>query len=307
MKSLYASFFAAVVFAGASTATTISYTGVNNEQQYSITQAGVYQITVYGAQGGNADAFTSRPGHITTIQAGGLGAVIGGDISLTSGEVLDLYIGQQGGSAAINGGGGGGTFIALDSSGAPGTLLLVGGGGGGANSITAGGNATISNSGSNGGQAGLYAGSGGGGGGYLTNGSAANIPFTPTGQGGNHFSNLAGGTGFAIGYGNANGGYGGGGGAGDVAGGGGGGYSGGNGGGQYVPAGPLLAGSGGGSYVDPDFTTLVESVSNTGNGYVVISLLEPAASPVPEPSALALIGFGLLTMGVVRRKLNRSI
>jgi hypothetical protein len=111
-------------------ADTLSYTGVNNEQQYSITQTGVYQIIAYGAQGGNAESFGSTLAHVTTTAFGGLGAGIGGDIFLTSGEVLDLYIGQQGGSAAVNGGGGGGTFIALDSSGSPGTLLLVAGGGG---------------------------------------------------------------------------------------------------------------------------------------------------------------------------------
>jgi hypothetical protein len=43
MTNLYASLFA-LLFAGASMADTLSYTGVNNEQQYSITQTGVYQI-----------------------------------------------------------------------------------------------------------------------------------------------------------------------------------------------------------------------------------------------------------------------
>ena len=58
-----------------------------------MTATGLYDITAYGAQGGNN---------------GGLGAKIGGDISLTAGETLDILVGGSRGVV----GGGGGSYIA---------------------------------------------------------------------------------------------------------------------------------------------------------------------------------------------------
>ena len=76
---------------------------------------GSYQILAFGAQGGNA--------------AGGLGAEIGGDFTLTAGESLQIAVG------GIGGGGGGGSFV-ISPGNAP--LVIAGGGGGGGGFFSAG-------------------------------------------------------------------------------------------------------------------------------------------------------------------------
>jgi hypothetical protein len=63
----------------------------------------VGRILAFGAQGGNG----GRGG------VGGLGAEIGGDFSLTAGEVLQIAVGGTGGSDSYEShdGGGGGSFV----------------------------------------------------------------------------------------------------------------------------------------------------------------------------------------------------
>jgi hypothetical protein len=280
-------------------ADSITYTGVNGQQQYTINATGLYSIVAYGAQGGKGSSGA----------AGGLGAEFGGDFTLTAGTVLDLYIGQQGGGASYGGGGGGGgTFVTLDSSGSPGTLLIAAGGGGGANRVsTAGLNASLTTSGVQGtdykgdpGGAGGVGGSGGsagnsgaGGGGYLGSGASGTYCGTP-GGGGGAFSLLTGGVGSSCGDGG--GGFGGGGGGdGGGNGGGGGGYSGGGGGGAPPPNAFAGPGGGGGSYLDSGVSNIFEQIGNTGNGYVTITLV------VPEPATFPLLALGLAALFRLRK------
>ncbi len=71
-----------------------------SEQIYTATATGVYQIVAYGAQGGS--------GYACGQCVGGNDAEIGGNFVLTAGEVLDLYVGEQGGGGGGGGCGGGG-------------------------------------------------------------------------------------------------------------------------------------------------------------------------------------------------------
>ncbi|MFZ4708199.1 MAG: GEVED domain-containing protein, partial [Bacteroidales bacterium] len=103
---------------------------------------GVYSIVVEakGAQGG---AGTS---------AGGLGAYIKGAISVTSGQVLNILVGGQGGNGT-QGGGGGGSFV-TDNSNNP---LIVAGGGGGGHAGNSYGASNANGSAGNTGNPGIYA------------------------------------------------------------------------------------------------------------------------------------------------------
>ena len=91
-------------------------------QYWTVVDAGTYSIEVAGAQGGSSGSY-----------AGGEGAVMIGEFTLSSGDELEILVGQRGGdstgttTSGNSGGGGGGTFVALNS-----TPLIVAGGGGGA-------------------------------------------------------------------------------------------------------------------------------------------------------------------------------
>src|SRR5208337_4519307 len=71
---------------------------------YTVPVTGTYDITAAGAQGGAGDTWN-----------GGLGAQIGGDISLTAGTVLEIVVGGVGLTGNFGtvwgGGGGGGSFV----------------------------------------------------------------------------------------------------------------------------------------------------------------------------------------------------
>jgi hypothetical protein len=82
--------------------------------------SGEYAVELLGASGGNPTVV--RP------VVGGLGAEVSGDVFLTAGEDLTLFVGGQGGSGLIAGGGGG-----LGSGG--GGSGFSGGGGGGYNDV----------------------------------------------------------------------------------------------------------------------------------------------------------------------------
>jgi hypothetical protein len=110
-----------------------NYTGA--EQSFVAPTTGVYDITAYGAGGGGI--------------YGGLGAEIGGAVTLSAGTSLTILVGgggADGGGIANGGGGGGGSFIVAS---VLGPLVIAGGGGY-----------------SGGGGGGIYDG-GGGGGSYL--------------------------------------------------------------------------------------------------------------------------------------------
>lgn len=131
LKSL---FFAALALLGkeSSAQTTFNYTGA--VQTYTV-PAGVtsIQVEAWGAQGG--DNFSST---------GGLGGYISGDLTVTPGQVLDIYVGGQNGyngggaggsgsgSIGYNGMNGGGASDVRTSGGGLADRLVVAGGGGGA-------------------------------------------------------------------------------------------------------------------------------------------------------------------------------
>jgi hypothetical protein len=248
---------------------------------------GLYDITVYGAQGGD------YPGMYASA-SGGLGAEMEGEFDFTAATTLSLLVGGAGEVAGTyDGAGGGGGSWVVD-----GTLPLVtaGGGGGAADAYAYygpdGGNGSTGVNGGNGGS-GLDGGGGpggsggsggdgdansggGGGGGYSDSGSNGGDGDWRDGGngGGGYLGGAAGGGGY---YENGNagqGGYGGGGG-GDEGGGGGGGYSGGGGGGQ------LSGGGGGGSWIDSsavaDLTEIsgVASPDDFPNGEIIITAAQP--------------------------------
>ncbi len=238
------------------------------------------RIEVYGAQGGSADG-----------QGGGLGAMIAGNFDVTTGDQFFIYPGQAGenGDGQFSyAGGGGGSFVTDQS----GTLLMAAGGGGGSAGDPNNGNihASVTENGNDGyspnspdnygiGGAGGNGASnnantcGGNGAGYLTDGEASFCAIDGQMTAGQAFVNGAQGGTSACGAGIA-GGYGGGGGGGCHGAGGGGGYSGG--GGSYGIGGN---GGGGGSYNTANSPAAMAQ-ANTGNGRVVVYLLE---TPICEP------------------------
>lgn len=247
--------------------TTFDYTG--SVDTYTVpADVSMIQIEARGAQGGNE---------------GGLGAVMIGDFTVAPGEVLTLIVGQEGGiDDTREAGGGGGSFVANASD----EPLIVAGGGGGrawdgmgsppfvgmdANTTTngndgygsTGGSPTRIGLGGVDGNGSTVAGPGGmghagNGGGFYTDGAAGLC-----GGGGSSFlSGGAGGTGCSGGP----GGFGGGANGGNWGGGGGGGYSGG-GGAYHAPT----NGGGGGSFNAGDNQD--NTVSNTGNGQIIITVL----------------------------------
>lgn len=300
---------------------TFGYTG--GFQTYTVPTTGLYSVLAFGAQGGDAGRIIAGLFGYT----GGLGAAISGDFALTSGEVLQVAVGGAGRSTPPpapgggGGGGGGGSFVI-----APGNMPLVvaGGGGGaaysdnlgfgsngGAGQIGTAGSDGIGPDGGTGGIAGtggmagnggtVALGSSGGGGGFTGNGGSGLLG----NRGGSGYpSGLAGVGGSGRGF--SAGGFGGGGsgvsgGSGVIftgGGGGGGGFSGGGGGGNSGGG-----GGGGGSYdgsllLNADFVQLAGT--RIGDGLVTIDLVT-SASPIPEPTSLALFGAGLAGLLLVRQ------
>jgi hypothetical protein len=205
----------------AARATPFDFTYTGSLITFTVPTTDSYQIFAYGAQGGSAIL-----GNL--IGAGGRGAEIGGDFSLTAGQVLQIAVGGAGGdnvgpdAVYVGTGGGGGTFVVGPGN----TPLVIAGGGGGGGHLNEGGFAGIPgqggltgpDGGQNGGTGGNGGGGGprggGGGGGFFSAGGAG-ISFDGTpccGGGGGAFPGLAGGQ-FGGGFGGGGGGFGGGGGA----------------------------------------------------------------------------------------------
>jgi hypothetical protein len=117
----------ALLLAGASALAILACAAEANAETFTIpgmfsftaSVSGEYAVELLGASGGNPTVV--RPG------VGGLGAEVSGDVFLTAGEDLTLFVGGQGGSGLIAGGGGGGSFVFLGTD-----VLAVAGGGGGA-------------------------------------------------------------------------------------------------------------------------------------------------------------------------------
>jgi len=126
---LSAAAIAALALSGATAAKADTMFGYTGGLQYFIAPvSGVYDITAFGAQGGAG---------VAAAAVGGLGAEIGGDVTLIAGERLTILVGGEGGSlknsslAYAAAGGGGGSFVALGNLGGYAPLVVAGGGGGG--------------------------------------------------------------------------------------------------------------------------------------------------------------------------------
>lgn len=270
---------------------------VNGIQQWTCPKTGSYRIKCIGATGGihNGSYSPAFPG---------AGAIIEGDFQLTSGQILNIVVGQKPSSVtgtSYNGAaGGGGSFVYTGNIGGTGLLICAGGGGGtghGGGNTTTGGNGlggssttnsveisaniTFGNnprmsSGSRGNNGIGYGGKnayttggivtyGGAGGGCGWLGDGDNYP--GYGQGGTRFIGGTSEDGVTM-YGGFGGG-GGGGGRGNAPGGGGG-YTGGGAGNGYTAT-PLGnswgAGGGGGSYISPDAIVVQKTAGASGINY----------------------------------------
>lgn len=255
---------------------------------------GTYDITAYGAQGGNA----------VNGNTGDLGAEMVGQFYFPQVETLAILVGGGGGSSSFNGGGGGGGSFVFNGT----TPLVVAGGGGGGGVSASGSGGGIGSIGGNGG--GNYGGGSGGGQGFGGGGSGgsggAGLYYVygsgfqyifDAGGGGGGYSGAGGGGGFS-GIGGSGGssylttggggsGYGTGGGGGYGGGGGGsagGGYCGGGGGSGVFNGSGSGGGGGGGSYIDSsaivDLTEIsgIASPNDSPNGEIIITAVPPALS-----------------------------
>jgi hypothetical protein len=233
---------------------------------FTIHETGTYQLTIGGATSAG----------IFGAYVGGAGAFFSGSVYMGIGVVFSGLVGGNG----VNGGGGGGLSYFLSGA----TKAYVGGGGsasfhgpgfdsndvGGSGSGGSAGGGTLSFAG---GGAGVAA--DGGSNGSITGGSSS-----PTWSGGTS-------------SGVASGGLGGGGGGGYYNGGGGGGYTGGN-------AGSYAGGQGGTSYYAGFIAPILQGgtdrksspyASDLGDGFFSLTLIPPAA--VPVPASLGLLGLAI--------------
>jgi hypothetical protein len=100
----------------------IDFTFTGRLVDFTVPTTDTYQIVAFGAQGGNG-----------SNGRGGRGVAIGGDFSLTVGEIeiLQIAVGGAGMSTAFVGGDSGSFVVALDGT----PLVIAGGGGGGGTSF----------------------------------------------------------------------------------------------------------------------------------------------------------------------------
>ena len=147
-------------------------------QEWTVPRTGKYRIQVYGAG-------------CESINAGGKGAIIGGDFQLNQGEIIKMLVGQQPDGQIPNGsgveskghGGAGGTFVVKQPYTDSGSILVIAGGGGGGYQNANGGTQSANKhgqAGNNGGSA-TSGGSGGSGG----NGGGAGVGMSGAGFNGN--------------------------------------------------------------------------------------------------------------------------
>lgn len=266
---------------------TLSYTG--SAQTFTLPNLCTNQVTItcFGASGaaGSTNSGSGSPGG-----SGGNGARVSGIYNMTSGTVLNIFVGgvgtgslggfNGGGNGASNnsGAGGGASDVRVSGTGLGNRVIVAGGGGGGGNggcysATLPGGNG--GNSGINGSNGANSPAGGGGFGGSGSNGGAAGVgcTFASGTIGGNGASGTggSGGNGVAVcssGFNTS----GGGGGGGYVGGGGGGGGTAGTSSCTLNDTGGGGGGAGGTSYTSPAATnTVISNGINSGNGYIVVS------------------------------------
>jgi hypothetical protein len=229
----------------------------NGKMIWTVPETTTYRIVAIGARGGRAECYNVAGGH---------GAYMQGDFTLTKGTQLTIVVGQMGQDYCHDTGGGGGTFVVNTSSEST-PLIVAGGGGGGAPSGFSGGGSTHANTGTSGySTSWATGGSSGGGGQSLNSGGGGGLTGDGTSGGNGWYGRSL--TNGATGGGNQSvGGFGGGGGGGGTNGaGGGGGYSGGA--ASYWS----YEGAGGGSINNGSNQTNTQFVGG-GMGSVVISKL----------------------------------
>jgi VCBS repeat-containing protein len=239
-------------------------------QEWTVPFSGMFTIQAWGAQGGTAGS-----------NAGGLGASIAGEFSLTEGDVLHILVGQMGSGDSSSSGGGGGTFLTRSPHNTNASILVIAGGGGGTeNSASVYHGLAGNNGGSNGIDSGGTNGSGGANGHGQGAGGFFSGPSGSSGHSGTYpLAYVSGGTG---GSDSTPGGFGGGGAGDHLSSGGGGGYSGGSSGGNHNNKG----GGGGGSY-NSGANSVNQAGVNSGHGKVIVSALNT------PPSDVSLLPFSL--------------
>src|SRR6266849_211456 len=133
------SLLALLAWGSAARATPFDFTYTGSLVTFPVPTTGTYEITAFGAQGGSG----------LSGAVGGRGAEIGGDFTLTAGEVLQIAVGGAGAGSIqfyVGSGGGGGSFVVGPGN----TKLVIAGGGGGASEYTDGGSGLTGGAGGNG-------------------------------------------------------------------------------------------------------------------------------------------------------------
>jgi hypothetical protein len=262
----------AILASAEASAETFVFTG--GVQSFTASVSGEYAVELLGASGGK-----------TAVGVGGLGAEVSGDVFLSAGEGLTLFVGGQGGTGLDAGGGGGGSFV-FDGA----TVLAVAGGGGGASLLDGrpglAGKSGGTGGGISGGIGGMDGTGGGGGSSSHSGGGGAGVKAGSAGYGGDGVdAGTLGGYGGKFPDGGAGGEYG-------PAGG----YGGGGGSGVSIRG----LGGGGGSYLSKLFTDqYMKGGKNSGDGSISIAV-------VPEPSTWAMMLMGFAGLGWVAHARRRK-
>ena len=249
---------AAPVGAAQAETTTFTYTGA--DQTYTVpAQVTSLHVIAVGGRGGDS------------LGAGGAGAMVSADLSVTPGQVLHIEPASNGVSTSAGGGGGGASDVRsadLSAGLIPDPRLIVAGGGGG-------GGGTGDNYAGDGGSAGV-----GGGDGAFGNlgGGPATADAGGAGGTGCIYSTGTDGTGGGLGYGGAGGGGTGGGGGGAGF------YGGGGGGGGCTHGGG--GGGGGSSFVGDAVSSASISTDTTGEPLVQLTPI-PSPPPITSPPPIA--------------------
>jgi len=233
---------------------TFTYTG--SAETFTAPDDGVYTIEAWGAQGGRGTQKGSNG-------SGGLGGYSRGQITLSKGETLNMYVGGQGGSSGAAGWNGGGTATSSN------------GGGGGASDVRKGGTNLSDRI--------LVAGGGGGGGSGATGGDGGGEK-GGTGTSTSEVSGGAGGSqtsGYSLGSGGSV--------SGDASAGGGG-YYGGYGAASHGCSNPNAGGGGGSGYVGGVSNGTMSTGVKTGDGQIVITSPPRAAIGAPMKVVTTMAG-----------------